>query len=44
MSTVGVFDFKIDISGAHIVVVGEPICSGCLSDREVDWEINTKER
>ena len=33
------FDVAIDISGATIIVVRDPLCSACLSDDEVDFEI-----
>lgn len=37
--SVAVFDFSIDIHGARITVAREPICSACLSDIEVDTQI-----
>ena len=36
---IGVFDFEIDIHGARVVVVREPLHGGCLSDNEVDANI-----
>lgn len=39
MSGVRVFDFEINIHGAHIVVQREPLCAGCLSDGEIDANI-----
>ena len=39
MGTVKAFDFEIDISGARVVARYHPICSGCLSDGEVDANI-----
>lgn len=38
-NAIGVFDFDIDISGARVVVVREPLHGGCLSDGEVDANI-----
>lgn len=37
--TVEVFDFDIDTHGARVVVRLHPLCSGCLTDREVDANI-----
>ena len=34
-----VFDFDIDINGAWVVVVREPLHGGCLSDGEVDANV-----
>jgi len=39
VSTVKVFDFDIDGSGAFIVLRKSFICPGCLSDAEVDANI-----
>ena len=38
-NTIGKFDYKIDIHGARVVVAKEPLCSGCLSDSEIDTNI-----
>ena len=35
----GVFDFKIDIHGAKVVVVREPLMAGCLDDGTIDANI-----
>ena len=37
---VRIFDFEIDIYGARVVVRKEPLCLGCMSDGEVDLQIN----
>jgi hypothetical protein len=39
VSTVRVFDFEINISGARVVVRREPLCPGCTSDGEIDANI-----
>lgn len=33
------FDCEIDIDGARVVVLREPLSSACQSDNEVDFEI-----
>jgi hypothetical protein len=38
-SGIKVFDFEIDIHGARVVVVEEPICPSCLSHGEIDANI-----
>lgn len=35
----GVFDFDLDMNGARVVVVREPLHGGCLSDGEVDANV-----
>jgi hypothetical protein len=37
--TAEVFDFDIDSHGARVVVRLHPLCSGCLTDAEVDASI-----
>ena len=39
LTGIRVFDFEIDINGARVVVVRQPIHGGCLSDGEVDANI-----
>jgi len=39
--TAEAFDFEIDINGARVIVVQEPIGSGCLGDGEVDYQIES---
>lgn len=39
-NTINVFDFNINIHGATVVVRQKPLCSGCLSDGEVDAQIS----
>ena len=33
------FSFEIDLRGARVVAAREPICSCCLTDTEVDYQI-----
>ena len=33
------FGFEIDMRGARVVATREPICSCCLADSEVDYQI-----
>lgn len=33
------FDFEIDISGARVVAIREPLHPACLSDGEIDFHI-----
>jgi hypothetical protein len=35
-STVRVFDYDEDASGAHVIVARDPLSPGCMTDREVD--------
>jgi hypothetical protein len=37
--TVQVFGFEFDFNGAYVVVRREPICNACLSESEVDAQI-----
>lgn len=37
--TEDIFDFDIDIHGARVVVRFHPLCSACLTDGEVDANI-----
>ena len=37
--TIDVFDFDIDSHGARVVVRLHPLCSSCVTDREVDANI-----
>lgn len=39
MSTVGAFNFEIDAQGARVIVNRTPLMGGCLSDSEVDANI-----
>lgn len=38
-ATVGKFGFQFDASGAHVTVNGLSLCPGCLSDEQVDEQI-----
>jgi hypothetical protein len=38
-NTIHTFDFAIDIGGARVILLKEPLCSGCLSGGEVDAQI-----
>lgn len=33
------FQYEIDIHGARVLPVREPLCSACLSDGEIDYQI-----
>ncbi len=33
-------DFEIDFNGACVTVAGQPLSAGCLSDEEVDRQID----
>lgn len=37
----GTFDFEIDPNGACVTTTGQRLCSACLSDGEVDANINS---
>ena len=39
-----VFGFECDTHGARLVVVREPIFPACLSDGEIDYEIDALKR
>ena len=39
MGTVRVFGYEIDIHGARVVVEVQPLCTGCLTDGEIDANI-----
>jgi hypothetical protein len=34
-----VFGFEMSLAGARVIVVREPICSRCLSEAEVDFQL-----
>ena len=34
------FDMEGNVSGVRVIVTREPLCPGCLSDGEVDFQIN----
>lgn len=40
MSNYDVFDFRVDIHGARVVVTREPLMAACRSDGEVDTNID----
>jgi hypothetical protein len=39
MAKGGVFDFGVGLEGAYVVVGRERLCAGCLSDAEIDGNI-----
>ena len=39
MSNYDVFDFRVDIHGARVVVIREPLMPNCLTDGEIDGHI-----